>query len=304
MKIIFRGVAGVFALAVALTAPAGAPAAGGARAKSPPAEVSISNTRRIDFVSKVNGRSYSITVALPETKHPPAKGYPVLYVLDGYGYFATATEAVRANAPNVMVVGIGYPETPSFIDPALAKHRPLPAAFADETPFDTAVTYARTYDLTQPATAQAIAHHAYSGMPLVPADTGGLDDFLKTIETEVKPRVAALAPVNKDNQVLFGHSLGGSATLHALLTEPTAFRTFIAASPSIWWADRLLLADEAKFAAQVTSGAVKPRILITVGAEEQEPPKLPATMTAAMKAEIAALSAKARMVDNARELAS
>ena len=72
---------------------------------------------------------------------------------------------------------------------------------------------------------------------------GGLDDYLKTIETEVKPRVRAAADayhlkLNDDDQTLFGHSLGGLAVLEALFTEPKAFRTFVAASPRVWCAGR------------------------------------------------------------------
>jgi predicted alpha/beta superfamily hydrolase len=266
--------------------------------------VSIPNTRLIDFVSKVNGHPYSISVALPWTP-APAKGYPVLYVLDGGVYFASATEAVRINnnAPDVVVVGISYPNTPAFIERTLSKHQPLAASLAGLPPFYAAMAYARVYDMTPPTTAQELAEFNVTGMGLTPAETGGLDDLLKTIETEVKPRVAALARIDQNNQALFGHSLGGNATLHALFTEPTAFRTFIIASPAIWWADRRLLANEAKFSAQVTSGAVNPRVLITVGADEQDVPKLPPGM-AAMQSQLTAFVLKSRMVDNARDLTS
>jgi len=60
-----------------------------------------------------------------------------------------------------------------------------------------------------------------------------MDDFLKVIETDMKPRVFALAPVDRGNQTLFGHSFGGLTVLEALFREPGAFRTFVAASPSI-----------------------------------------------------------------------
>jgi hypothetical protein len=79
-----------------------------------PSEVPVLNTRRIDFVSKVNGRRYSIDVALPDVP-PPAEGYPVIYVFDGYRYFAAMTEAVRANGnfSQAIVVGISYPRDPA-----------------------------------------------------------------------------------------------------------------------------------------------------------------------------------------------
>jgi predicted alpha/beta superfamily hydrolase len=139
--------------------------------------------------------------------------------------------------------------------------------------------------------------------PMTPADVGGVDDFLRTIETEVKPRVAALAPVDRGDQVLFGHSLGGLAVVEALFTEPDAFRTFIAASPSIWWGETAVLAKEASFSARVAAGSSRPRVLITVGAEESQLPRLPPSMDAALP-QLRIMVAKARMVGNACHLAS
>jgi hypothetical protein len=64
-----------------------------------------------------------------------------------------------------------------------------------------------------------------------------------------------------------------------------------------------VLKDEAAFTAKVKSGAVHPRVLITVGSLEQQVPDLPPEMTA-MKPEVERLVGKARMVDNARDLAA
>jgi predicted alpha/beta superfamily hydrolase len=274
-----------------------------AQVRTPPAEVSIPNTRHFEFVSKLNGRRYAADVALP-SEPAPAKGYKVLYVLDGNDYFASATEAVRANgnAPGVVVVGIGYPNDPDFIEKVLDRHPDLPQAGA-EPRFETARGIERQYDLSLPASEAVLAEQALPGSPpMTPADVGGVDDFLKIIETEVKPRVAAIAPVDPDQQVLFGHSLGGLAVIEALFTEPDAFRSFIAASPSIWWSDSAVLAKEAAFSAKVTSGAARPRVLITVGAEEAQVPKLPASMDAALP-RLKMMVAKARMVGNACDLA-
>jgi predicted alpha/beta superfamily hydrolase len=262
----------------------------------------------VDFTSKVNGLDYRIQVALPYGP-APAKGYRALYVLDGYGYFATATEAVRGNgnAPDVVVVGIGYPTTsPGWASGVLDRHlrgsgRPTGGLLA----IFTAVGMERTFDLTPPADEAGLAAQAFPGAPkALPADVGGVDDLLKIIETEIKPRVAAMARIDTGNQVLFGHSLGGLAALHALFVEPEAFRTFIIASPSIWWVDRGVLKDEPAFAARVRSGAVHPRVLVTVGALESGPPDaahLPPGMSLAAVTE---MSARARMVENGRELAA
>ncbi len=72
--------------------------------------------------------------------------------------------------------------------------------------------------------------------------TGGADQFLRFIQDELKPHLAATVPFNV--QALIGHSLGGWFTLHVLLTEPGDFQTFVAASPAIHYDPSVL--DQAK----------------------------------------------------------
>jgi hypothetical protein len=129
----------------------------------------------------------------------------------------------------------------------------------------------------------------------------GADAFLKVIETEIKPRVAAVVPVEPGQDILFGHSLGGLFVLHALFARPSSFRTFLALSPSIWWNQRIVLGDEASFSAQVTDRKASPHVYIAVGAEEQgiPPPPYPPGVT---REAVAALVGAAAMVDNVRAL--
>ena len=75
-------------------------------------------------------------------------------------------------------------------------------------------------------------------------------------------------PIDRKNQALFGHSLGGLAVVRALFSEPAAFRSFIAVSPSILYDGGSVLEGEKRFADSVTKGIVAPRILIAVGARE------------------------------------
>lgn len=286
------------AAVLAAPVPAQAPAA-------TPAEVAIPNTRHIEFVSKVNGHSYAIDVALP-VEPAPAKGYRVIYLLDGNVYFASMVEAVRANgnAPGTVVVGIGYPDTPAWIAGVFARHGPSSPGLAKINPFRAAIGNERRYDMTLPATdAELAAQSVAEARPAVASDVGGLDDFLKVIEVDVKPRVAALTTIDRSEQTLFGHSLGGLAVLQALFTEPEAYRNFVVASPSIWWNNERVLEGEAAFAAKVRAGTIHPRVLVTVGSLEQQLPELPPEM-AAQQAKIAAFVTKGRMVDNARDLAA
>jgi predicted alpha/beta superfamily hydrolase len=79
--------------------------------------------------------------------------------------------------------------------------------------------------------------------------TGGADRFLRFIEEDVLPFVETLALVDPERRTLFGHSFGGLFTLHVLFSSSRAFSRFVAASPTIYWEDGLLLDSEKYFAA-------------------------------------------------------
>jgi predicted alpha/beta superfamily hydrolase len=273
-------------------------------AKEPGAEVSIPNTRRIDFVSKVNGHRYSIRMALP-FQPVPAKGYPVLYVLDGDFFFASATEIVRgsANVPQgVVVVGLCYPSDAAWIQSVRERRGAFAAQFAEDLPARGAQDLERNYDLTLPVSDKDLAAQSLPGSRgLKSENVGGVDEFLKTIESEVKPRVAAVTHIDPTNQVLFGDSHGGLAALHALFVEPNAFRTFIIGSPTIWWNNKAVLADEAKFAEAVSAGKASPLVIVTMGGLESTPLRYPPSW-GLNGTTAAAFVRQARMVENADEL--
>lgn len=237
-----------------------------------PAEVSIPNTRQIKFISQINGEPYTLFVSIPFIP-PPAKGYPVYYVLDGEAYFSTAaTGSMLLQENAAVIVGIDHL---AFNDKAVvekyARRKPDDAIPIGMDAISTAYNRLRNHDLTLPIQPSHRAPDWFEA-----SNSGGVDDFLKIIETEIKPKIAALVPVDAANQALYGHSLGGLAVVHALFTEPTAFRSFIASSPSLWWDGDAVLKDEAKFAAIITAGKAAPRILITAGGDEADstiPPK-------------------------------
>jgi uncharacterized protein len=246
-------------------------------AKPPRAEVAIANTRRIDFTSKITGRAYSLSIAMPWAPPPPG-GYSALYVLESYAYFASAVEASRLNVlmPGVVVVGIGYPEDRAYIDAALAAREPVPAWMLMGPRSIAAYTLERQRDLTLPASDAALAAWSAPGVLTYEQETtGGLDGFLRMIEEEAKPRVDALAPIDRANTALFGHSLGGLAVVRALFRNPGAFRSYIASSPAVTWADGAVLDGEAAFTAAVLAGQASPRVLVTLGADEGEAVNLP-----------------------------
>lgn len=123
---------------------------------------------------------------------------------------------------------------------------------------------------------------------------GGGDAFLKVIEEEIKPFVNARYHVDQTRQSLYGQSIGGTIVLRCLFRNPTAFSTYILSSPSIWYNDREVLADETAFSKRAKAGELRLRILITSAGDEQ------------YRGDDRRLLAAAnvnRMVDNASELA-
>jgi len=260
------------------------PATKGRRAPTP---ASVAMSRQIDFTSKVHGRRYRVQIAMPWGP-PPDGGYPVLYVLDGDAYFPSFADAARSRwtfggeLETAVVVGVCYPDDnigPVDLDEALRR---------------------RYFDLTpsQPDDAAMAIDRAYMG----PVKGGGAPRFLEVIETEVKPRVASLLPVNPARCSLFGHSLGGLFALYTLFTKPSAFDTYLSLSPSIWWNNRAVLDHEADFARRLTAGEASPRIFIGVGGAEQQPPTRP--MAGLTLEHMAELNELERMVDNAADLAA
>lgn len=260
------------------------------------ATVTVPASKRIDFVSSVSGRHYSALIALPlSTQPPPPKGFPVIYVLDGNALFGTAVDAARAFVKSgVVVVGIGYPlDNAAIVGKAAGLPTQTPAALLRAAAI--AGELWRNHDLTLPASDDFIKRRP--GFGITRENVGGLDDFLATIERDLKPKVAALVPIDRTNQALLGHSFGGLAVVRAMFTQSDAYRTFIAASPSIYWNDGAVLADEGKFVAKLRAGSIAPRIMIAVGGDES----MIAPNAAASVAEGVRLR---RMVDNARDLAS
>lgn len=188
--------------------------------------VTLPGTRSLTLHNAA-GRAYRIMVTEPR-EAPGRQGHPVLYVLDGNSVFGAFSDAVRLQKQDfgkAIVVGIGY-ET--------------------DLPFD---FHGRSYDYSPPlAPGQTRAPGA--------ARLGGHDEFLDFLEQVVKPEIARRYPVDPVQQSLYGHSFGGMFALHALFTRPQLFTHYVAASPSLWWQDRYLLAEERGFAAKAAAQSV------------------------------------------------
>ncbi len=240
------------------------------RAEEPasPSAVAIPATARFDLTSKA-GLVYRVFVAVPDGE-APAGGFPVIYALDGNAVFGTLVDASRMQRRLIgpaIIVGVGYP-TDSHLD-----------------------TPRRYLDFTPPTPEDRVRALPGGGPP---PKTGGRDAFLAFLEDELKPRIERDYKVDRSRQTLIGHSLGGLFTLHVLFTRPAAFQTYVAASPSIWWDDRSIEAEEREFA-KTWRGSSGTALLVTFGGlEESAVPGEPAERSEARK--------KNRMSGNAREM--
>lgn len=168
--------------------------------------------------------------------------------------FLTATEivrqrqALRPDEPGTLVVGVGYPlvETASLWDAR------------------------RGYDLTPPCE-NFTAPKDPDGQPR-PHAHGGADKFLQLITEVVQPFLlgSVFPRLEVRRTALFGHSYGGLFVLHSLFTRPTSFDTYLAASPSIWWNDRFVMAEESRFLVDPSLDS-RPALRLCYGTREQFP---------------------------------
>ncbi|MEG2999872.1 MAG: alpha/beta hydrolase-fold protein [Comamonas sp.] len=174
-------------------------------------------------------RQHRVMVYVPQGA-APVGGWPVMYVLDGNLMFPFIAQLVHnrsARGPELrsgsaIVVGLGHA---------------LPADNGEVHDRS-----ARTYDYTLP----------YDG---VGPDSqgraqGGADVFLDFIAQQLQPLLQAALPVNAQRQTLVGHSYGGLCTLHALFTRPGMFQRHVAASPSLWWGDGVVVQECQRFIAR------------------------------------------------------
>jgi hypothetical protein len=230
-----------------------------------PNPVCLPGTQRHALLRSDSDETYRIDIALPSGSAPD-QGWPVIVLLDAGGCFATCVEALRRMGRRPDATGA----TPALIIGILP-------------PDGTDAVEIRRRDFTTPRAAG-------DGPP-----SGGAEAFLHFIDAQVMPLAASLAPVDRERQTLFGHSLGGYFTLWALLNHPRAFRNYAAISPSVWWDRPGLLAA---IPAAPLSGR---RLLVCIGEWEDA---LPPWQSARPDAEtVRARRAARSMVAHAQDMA-
>lgn len=242
----------------------------------------LASTQLFTLPSKTMGKSYEISISGPQTPiglEAPPSDCPIVFVLDPIMTFGTAVDVVSfASAQHLLepavVVGVGYEG--SFLE----------------------MMSARTPDLTPPG-----GENLPEAMRALIGNEAGLaDKFISFLVEELAPEIRRrVQQASAKRRILFGHSLGGLFTVHALFTRPDAFETYCASSPSLWWNEFAVLGLRQAFEEKLAQLAVKPNLFLAAGAREQD---LQTEAKHGMSVEqINAIITSSRMVDACIELA-
>jgi uncharacterized protein len=166
-------------------------------------------TKEFSILSVSNGAKYSIKVAVPENYNPETQKYATIYILDGEEIFNFVSEKCRSISgdfatSNVLVVSIGYGN-------------------------DRAVDY----------TPVKGGGGAVKG-------GGGADKFMLFIKNELIPEMEKEygADTSRTNRTILGHSFGGLFGAYSFTNFNNVFGNYILLSPSLWYADELVLRFE------------------------------------------------------------
>ena len=157
---------------------------------------------KLTLKSSVLGEDRVILVRTPAGYESNNQSYPVLYLTDGDAHIAHTASTIEFLARNGRMseaIVVGIPNTDRM----------------------------RDLSPTKPATKGA------TGAPQFPT-AGGADNFLKFIETELIPDIEKRYRV-KPYRILAGHSLGGLFAVHAMLSRPEVFNSYVAVSPALGW---------------------------------------------------------------------
>ncbi|QNK87483.1 alpha/beta hydrolase [Sporosarcina sp. resist] len=165
--------------------------------------------------------AYRITIAIPKER-APEEGYPVLYVLDGNAYGVlfenvVALQSLHTESTGVslsVIVSIGY-EQEDIFPPQ------------------------RVYDFTPKSEVVNLPEYP-PGAPW--PISGGAEHFLEILK-EVKEIVRQMLDMNDEQQLIFGHSLGGLLLVQTLVREPQLFSHYYICSPSLWWNQEQVLQE-------------------------------------------------------------
>jgi predicted alpha/beta superfamily hydrolase len=166
------------------------------------AQPRIGTVKRLTIKSAVLGEERLVLVRTPVGYETNKVSYPVLYMTDGDSHINHTSSSIEfltenGRMPDLIVVGVTNTD--------------------------------RTRDLTpvKSTTKNAAGELQFS-------TSGGADNFLKFFETELIPEIEKQYRV-QPYRIFAGHSLGGLFAIHAMITKPGLFNSYVAVSPSLQW---------------------------------------------------------------------
>jgi predicted alpha/beta superfamily hydrolase len=240
--------------------------------------VTIQGTEVHSIQSQHVGRELRVWVARPLPPYIPRPPEPafLICVLDADLFFGTVVETTRlmyqlfGELPPTLVVGVAHPTEDRRLQGELRAR--------DFTP-------SKDPALSFPAGAPRPG-----GEPALPEGerTGGAEAFARFLREELLPFVRSRYEVESEGSTLLGSSMGGLFASWMLFSEPSAFDSYVIASPALWWEGPRILEREVEFARQRKDFAA--RVFFAIGASEETPGN--------------AILAPFRMISNARELAA
>ncbi len=161
----------------------------------------LKGSQHHELHSKLLDHDYHIFVNVPAVD-PADKNqkFPVVYLLDGGVHFPAFVPyshfmTLFDEMPPVVLVGISYGTS------------------------DWQHGNKRSHDFTLPA--ESREHY------------GGAEKFHQFMVEELLPMIEEKYPVNPQQRILFGHSLGGQFALYSAMFQPQTFSGLIASNPAI-----------------------------------------------------------------------
>ncbi|MEZ5378836.1 MAG: alpha/beta hydrolase-fold protein [Acidimicrobiales bacterium] len=171
-----------------------------------------------------SGTAHTISTGLP-VRHDRMDEMPLIVCMDAPWTFGTVLDATRimsmsGEAPEAMVVGIGFAEE------SMGEYLRQRARWLTPTPFE-------------PPPGSGVKG-------LVADDCGRASVLHEFVRDQVLPSVMADHAISE--RWFVGHSFSGLFGVRTMLTEPSLFDKWLLASPSIWWDDRAILQLEQAYA--------------------------------------------------------
>lgn len=171
----------------------------------------------IGFKSSTLNEERKIWISLPEDYHTSGRSYPVMYVLDAQSHFKTTRNVLDYlssvnKIPSMILVGLPLVESGgNLVRDRIRDYSPthveVPVVEQGSTPFQ---------------------------------KSGNAHVFREFIAKEVFSRIEKDYRT-KPFRILAGHSQGGLFVISSLTSNSDLFNAYIAASPSLWWDDGILV---------------------------------------------------------------